>query len=73
MTKTEIWPAWQWTCDTCGKDNFVRAITIDLTIAERQRFADIHGVELDQVEGGHVAHPERVKCQYCESEFETDG
>lgn len=43
--KVRIWTAYQWTCDDCGRDNFERAITCELTPDERKDLAEEHGLD----------------------------
>lgn len=66
----ELWAAWFWTCDCCGNDNFVRAITAEITPEEAQAYADRYGMTPeDFLDGEWHTKPEVVKCQYCSAEY----
>ena len=80
MSKTvELFQAFAWTCDDCGRDNFTRGITLAPA-----------SIDLDQVEahdeetaeairewiasgnsGDFVQAPGRVRCEHCGAEFEA--
>lgn len=76
--KIEMRPAYQWTCDECGRDQFESAMVADFTEEDRLETAkslgmiDEYCTEIpEDLEGDFVSHPERVKCNACGAEFET--
>ena len=82
MTQVELHPAFFWICDDCGRDNFVRARTVEPesdegrelhALVERvldtaDEIAEPLGIEPD---GIWVTRPEEVMCQYCRAVFTT--
>lgn len=71
MISVELRTAFEWTCEDCGRDNFVRAVvpeSLDGVIPE--------GLELGDFEGGEwVMKPDAVTCGHCGAGFgvEEDG
>jgi DNA-directed RNA polymerase subunit RPC12/RpoP len=73
-SKVRIWTAYQWTCDDCGKDNFERAVTVELTPNDRQELAEDNDCDPDEIRNVELcSYPEEVTCQHCGSEFETEN
>ena len=76
----ELRPAYEWTCDNCGRNNFVSAIVADFDEADRLQVAIDLGL-LDPLEteipedltGDFVTYPLEVTCQHCGSEYEVDN
>lgn len=67
---TELWAAWFWTCDCCGNDNFVRAVTTKITPEEAQEYADRYGMTPENfLDGEWHTKPAVVTCQYCSAEY----
>jgi len=55
--KVELHVAWQWTCDNCGRDNFVRAITYERDRDDPPEYE------------GMVTFPDELQCPYCNSRY----
>jgi hypothetical protein len=55
--KVELYPAFSWDCEDCGRNNFVPGMTIE------DDFSDEEGVWIMQ--------PDEVTCGKCGSVFET--
>jgi L-asparaginase II len=70
VTRVELHQAYSWCCDHCGRDNFVRAVTVELSEEDRQQMALECGDE-DWTTGRWVAAPEVVTCETCGTEYET--
>lgn len=66
MSKVEIRPAFEWTCDECGRNNFSSATIRNATpeeMAEALEFGE--SVEV-------ISVPTEVECSFCGCEFEVD-
>lgn len=87
MTPVELHDAFMFTCDECGRDTFIRAITIsqeqidgtgdaeiidEIATAFGEIIKNFEDEDLIQ-EGGvtYTARPKIVKCDHCNSEFQT--
>ena len=73
MEKVELRLAYEWTCDSCGRDNFLRSIRCDesrFTADELSELRQEHGVEPEDV-GEFCLRPSTVTCRFCDAEFET--
>ena len=68
--KVEMWPAYGWTCDDCGRDNFERGVTPHLEPEEEQFLRDEMGYD-DEQEGLFTCAPDEVTCPHCGAVFET--
>lgn len=71
--KAELQTAYLWTCDNCGRDNFIRSIKCDeqvLDEQERQELRDEHGIQPFDI-GEWVMQPDEVTCEFCKSTYET--
>ena len=73
-TKVEMRPAFEWTCDDCGRDNFERAMSI---VATEEEIKEQSGVEeWDEVPDGYGGNwllcPDDVTCSHCKATFETE-
>lgn len=69
MNKVELHPASVWTCDECGRDNFLRTIVMeggDDCIIEGQ-----DGEE--DIEAVFIIEPSHVTCPHCNIEFEVNS
>tara|TARA_R100000458_G_C8093454_1_gene123172 strand:- start:37 stop:282 length:246 start_codon:yes stop_codon:yes gene_type:complete len=61
----ELHPCFRYDCDECGRENFIRGITLeDEHLSEEQR-------ELLQEAEFWVVYPELVQCESCDSFFLT--
>ena len=73
--KTELRPAWNWTCDSCGRENFIHIIEADLRGDDRVEVARALGIideDEDHVPPGIMfSRPEFVTCDYCEAKFQA--
>lgn len=76
-TKIELHPAYQWDCDSCGRENFARAVVAELN-PENPEDAEL--IEIARAESEHLigdikpfwmTEPEEVVCAHCGAEFET--
>ena len=70
--KVELWTCWGWTCDECGRDNFERGVTAELTPEDAQHIADTEGVPLSEVHGCFMTQPCEVTCDFCGTEFDVE-
>jgi len=78
--KVELRPAWEWTCDDCGKTNFASSITVEMPDDEKLQFAKHHGMIEEFVEelpeelqdADLMSQPIDVTCNFCNSRFETE-
>jgi len=68
--RVELVPAWLWTCDNCGRDNFERSVVAELSAEEMDELKQEHGVE-EFHEGDFLSAPEQVCCKGCGEEFQT--
>lgn len=77
--KVEMHHAWEWTCDDCGRNNFVSAIVAEFSEDDRLETARRLGVvdefctEIpEDLTGDFMTFPTEVKCDHCGSEFESE-
>jgi hypothetical protein len=66
----EMLPAFCWTCERCGLENFVRAVTADFSPEELNELRQEHGVNPWEA-GEFVQKPNTVTCKGCSSKFPT--
>jgi hypothetical protein len=72
VTKVELHSAYCWTCDECGRDNFVRSIVAELSAEDRAEGARQMGCDpADIVTGEWATRPDEVTCQHCGTMFEA--
>ena len=75
----ELLPAFFWTCDDCGRDNFDRGRTLMLESidhADLPELGHMEGVKVWVEVGGSgtlVLTPRLVRCLHCAAEFEIDS
>ena len=71
----EMRPAYNWTCEECGRDNFERAIVVDIPEEHIAAFCEENDVdpELCQQPGYFVTYPGTVTCKACEAKFTTQS
>lgn len=67
----ELHLAYMWDCNSCGCENFVRAMVPSLSDEEIEELRDEHGVQPWET-GKFTTAPSSVKCSHCGAEFETD-
>lgn len=83
MTKpiVELHPAHVWTCDECGRDNFVRAIVYEPLEDELDGLLESAGIDrvdydewtANPANGGvFTTMPGSVACDHCKAEFGVD-
>lgn len=69
--RVELRPAFVWTCDSCGEDNYISAMIIEESpeeFEERKAEAGIIG----NMTGYRYASPEKVWCEICFTGFESE-
>jgi predicted nucleic acid-binding Zn ribbon protein len=71
MKSVELRPAYQWTCEECGQDNFAAAICPDFSEEDMQEMRDDHGIQPWET-GVWLQMPTVVTCQHCFTVFSTD-
>ena len=78
VNKVEMRPAYEWTCDECGADQFESAMVAGFSEEDRLETAKQLGIvdefctEIpEDMTGDFVTHPEQVTCKECGSCFET--
>lgn len=69
--KVRLRPAYAWTCEECGRDNFAAGVVPEFSEEEIAELREQHGVE-DYVTGDFVEMPTSVVCQHCGEKFETE-
>lgn len=76
--KAEMRPAYEWTCDECGRNQFESCIVAEMSPEERLEMAHDLGLcnELaeiipDLLQGDFVTYPDSVTCNACGANFET--
>jgi hypothetical protein len=84
MGKVELRPAYTWTCDECGRDQFERGFVFDTSVADDHEIqtlcdkADISREEYEAIcnaegEGGmFMMSPKSVTCSACLAKFEVE-
>ena len=70
MKTAELRPAYAWTCDQCGRDNFCNGIVAELSEEESAELRDEHGIDMTET-GDWMRMPETVECRYCGDVFST--
>lgn len=69
ITKIELRAAFAWDCEACGRENFARAIQLELSPDEQQEFADALGRRCRP--RFRLMAPRNVQCQFCRAKFPT--
>lgn len=75
----ELVPAFCWTCEACGQDNFERAIVYDREAIDSGDIPVHESPDFEAAEAwedaGHavvwMAGPDRVECAFCRARFPT--
>jgi ribosomal protein L37AE/L43A len=70
--ETELFQAFFWTCENCGRDQFERAIAVELNSEEMHELREDFGVE-SYTPGEFVRAPASVKCNHCGEQFQTNA
>ena len=71
MEKIELRPAYVWTCEECGIDNFENCVVLELSDAEMEELRGEHGIA-DEDEGVFIGMPDVVTCKACKTTFESE-
>jgi len=66
----ELRPAFAWDCPECGREQFARAVVLEMGDVEFSENKAEFGIP-QEVEGLFLAAPTVVVCEYCGYEFET--
>lgn len=79
MATVEMRPAYQWTCEECGHEQFVEAIIEEMSEEDRlERLKQIGTVDEfadaipEDIEGDFVSYPDKVMCWLCNTEYDTE-
>lgn len=70
MEPVELRPAYAWTCNECGRDNFCNGIIAEFSPEDLEELRQEHGIESHET-GDWMSMPETVTCQHCQAEFES--
>ena len=65
---TQLRLAWAWTCEDCGRDNFLQ-MPMEMAQTLRDRGIEVDGRVSD--DEGVITAPEVVRCNHCGAEFAT--
>lgn len=71
----ELRLAYEWTCDECGRDQFIRASRLDpsqLSADELAELRDEHCVEPWET-GEWSMRPQSVQCEFCGHSFDVES
>jgi hypothetical protein len=66
----ELHSAFMWDCPDCGRENFTRAMTLELPPEDLAEIKDEEGFPAE-VDGVFLAAPDKVTCQFCRRAFLT--
>lgn len=72
--ETELRPAFGWTCEDCGSDNYEACLMVDLTPKQTADIMrQVTGIDYDDdnFSGSFPVIPPRVTCRFCKSKFVT--
>lgn len=76
--QVELRPAFEWTCETCGRNQYESGIVAEMSPEDRIRLAASMGIGpediadcSEQLSGEFMLMPEQVICEACGSEFTT--
>jgi hypothetical protein len=65
-------PAYEWTCEVCGRDHFERAIAAEMSADDREELLEAQGLEAwEEPQGVWLMMPNKVTCNHCKRKFET--
>lgn len=78
VDRVEMRPAYEWTCEVCGRNNFESGVVCELTNEDRIDQARFMGLidefaEMvpEELQGEYVSYSDSVTCPHCQSEFPT--
>lgn len=66
----EIRPAYTWTCENCGRDQFERGIIAEPSPEDQAELREKHGIEFHET-GTWMYAPRWVQCEACGTKFKT--
>lgn len=70
--KVEIHDAFVYDCPNCGRENFIRSFSEDLTPDEVNELVDKYGEDPEYWSSGcWASRPTEVTCEFCSSSYET--
>ena len=74
LSKIQLRPAFEWTCEKCGTDNFERAMIRECTPQEFAEAVESGDVDPDETSDSFemIAMPIDVKCIRCSTEYEAE-
>lgn len=74
MASVELHQAFLWTCNSCGRDNFARAVTLEpASIDLDDEPEEVREWLADGQEGAWLTTPDRVTCGHCRAEFDVES
>ena len=68
--KVELHFAYVWDCAECGRENFTRGVTLEMSGDDEQELREDYGIEPHE-QGDWMLAPDNVTCVHCNAEFET--
>lgn len=68
MKEVELHAAYVWDCDDCGRENFTRGCTPNLSDEEVQEIREELNLD-DGHFGNFVLMPDTVECKFCKTKF----
>lgn len=72
MEEVELHQAFFWTCNQCGKDNFIYAVTVRLSEEQVQEVVKERGGTEDfWRNGAYLQTPNKVTCKFCSAQYKS--
>lgn len=65
----DLRPAFAWDCESCGRENFARAMRAEMSPEDMAEMREEYGVEF--VDGEFLAAPLEVTCAFCNEVFDA--
>lgn len=74
MDRIRAFPAGEFICEHCGRNNFFSLIAADVPneVVEAMKHELTEEFGIRQIEGDFLLQPKTVKCRYCDYEYELD-
>jgi hypothetical protein len=72
MRKLELHIAYTWDCESCGRENFCRAVRPSLAQDEIDEMRLEHGIE-EEDQGEWMMAPATVTCEHCLANYEVES
>lgn len=66
----EMRPAFVFTCEACGRDNFMAGIVPEMSQEDMSELREDYGIDEHQV-GTFLMMPRKVQCQQCGVTYKT--